>query len=69
MTLFGTATERRRPLHFLEVEAPDGTALAYGGTFVNGGSWSSGGDTGTAPVPRTVPRGAREARAPISSCG
>ncbi len=44
------------PPHFLAVEAPDGTAIAYGGTFANGGSWSYGGDTGTRPVPRSLPR-------------
>jgi hypothetical protein len=44
------------PPHFLAVEAPDGTAIAYGGTFANGGTWSYGGDTGTGPVPRSVPR-------------
>ena len=54
-TLFGRATGAPGPLHFLSVEAPDGTALAYGDTFVRGGSWSYGGDTGTAPVPDTVP--------------
>jgi hypothetical protein len=41
--------------HFLDVEAPDGTALAYGGTFGNAGSWNYGGDTGTTRVPRPVP--------------
>jgi hypothetical protein len=54
--LFGPVTIRPGPLHFLSVEAPDGTAVAYGGTFVNGGSWSYGGDTGRSPVPRTIPR-------------
>jgi hypothetical protein len=54
-TLFGRTTGARAPLHFLSIEAPDGTALAYGDTFVRGGSWSYGGDTGTAPVPDAVP--------------
>jgi hypothetical protein len=55
-TLFGRRTTRSAALHFLSVEAPDGTALAYGGTFVHGGSWSYGGDMGSAPVPHTVPQ-------------
>jgi hypothetical protein len=29
--------------------------VAYGGTFVNGGSWSYGGDTSRSPVPSAVP--------------
>jgi hypothetical protein len=55
-TLFGRATTKPVALHFLSIEAPDGTSIAYGGTFVNGGGWNYGGDTGTSPVPRSVPR-------------
>jgi hypothetical protein len=54
--LFGPATSGQGPLHFLTVEAPDGTAVEYGGTFTNGGLWSFGGDSGDAPVPRALPR-------------
>jgi hypothetical protein len=54
--LFGPVGTTPGPLHFLSVEAPGGTALAYGGTFVNGGSWSYGGDTIRSPVPSAVPQ-------------
>ena len=54
-TLFGPVTQTPAALHFLSIEAPDGTSIAYGGTFVNGGSWNYGGDTGVAPVPRAFP--------------
>jgi hypothetical protein len=54
-TLFGDPSEGVSWPHFLAVEAPAGTAIAYGGTFGTGGSWTYGGDTGTAPVPKTVP--------------
>ncbi len=63
--LFGKATTAPAALHFLSIEAPDGTAIGYGGTFVNGGSWSYGGDTGTAPVPGTVPARLWRARTDI----
>jgi hypothetical protein len=53
--LFGRVTETPGALHFVSIEAPDGTSIAYGGTFVNGGSWNDGGDTGTARVPHRVP--------------
>jgi hypothetical protein len=61
-TLFGPPTKVAVPLHFLSVEAPDGTALAYGGTFASGNSWSYDGDTRSAPVPQSVPQ--RLAQAP-----
>lgn len=53
--LFGPASSTPGPLHFISIEEPDGTAVAYGGTYVNGGSWSYGGETGTAPVPTGFP--------------
>ena len=60
-TLFGPASTRPMALHFLTVEAPDGTALAYGGTFTSGGSWSYGGDMGASPVPDMVPQRLQQA--------
>jgi hypothetical protein len=54
-TLFGPVASPAGPLHFLSIEAPDGTSIAYGSTVVNGGNWSYGGETGTAAVPRTFP--------------
>lgn len=59
-TLFGT--QGAGVPHFLAVEAPDGTAVAYGGTFTNGGMWSYGGDTGNSPVPRAIPTSLSAAR-------
>jgi hypothetical protein len=50
---------------FLAVEAPDGTAIAYGGTFGGGGSWNYGGDSVMAPVPKTVPAELWHARTDI----
>jgi hypothetical protein len=55
LTLFGPVTSRPVAAHFLIVQEPDGTAVADGGTFGNGGLWASGGDTGRSAVPRTVP--------------
>jgi hypothetical protein len=65
MTLFGPATTKPVALHFLSVETPGGTALAYGGSYVNGGSWSYGGDTGRMPVPRALPQRLWQARTDI----
>ena len=53
-------------MHYLEVEAPDGRALAYGGAFGAGGSWNSGGDMAAAPVPRTVPPALARARTDLT---
>jgi len=64
--LFGPVTQTPGPLHFVSIEAPDGTSVAYGGTFVNGGSWNYGGDTGTAPVPRAVPPLLAQARTALA---
>jgi hypothetical protein len=61
-TLFGPVATKPVALHFVSIEAPDGTAIAYGGTFVNGGSWNYGGDTGTAPVRRSFPAALAKAR-------
>jgi hypothetical protein len=54
-TLFGSGQAGAGEQHFLDVEAPDGTAIAYGGTFANAGSWSYGGDTAASAVPRRIP--------------
>jgi hypothetical protein len=64
--LFGPAANTAGPLHFLSIEAPDGTAIAYGGTYANGGSWNYGGETGTAPVPRTFPAALGQARTDLT---
>ena len=64
--LFGRAASTPGPLHFISVEAPDGTAIAYGGTYVNGGSWSYGGDSGRAPVPRGFPAALARARTDLT---
>ena len=64
--LFGPVTQTPGALHFLSIEAPDGTSVAYGGTFVNGGSWNYGGETGAAPVPRTFPARLGEARTDLA---
>ncbi len=64
--IFGTALSAGGPLHYLEVEAPDGTALAYGGAFGAGGSWNSGGDMAAAPVPRTPPPELASARTDLT---
>jgi hypothetical protein len=64
--LFGPVGTTPGPLHFLSVETPDGTALAYGGTFVNGGSWSYGGDTSRSPVPSAVPQRLWRARTDLT---
>lgn len=64
MTLFGTSGTGGVP-HFLEIQSPVGLAIGYGGTWENGGGWSYGGDTGTAPVPRSIPRALRGAHADL----
>ena len=64
-TLFGPTMTKPGALHYLSIEAPDGTSLAYGGTFMNGGNWSYGGDTGRSPVPSALPRALRTARADL----
>ena len=64
--LFGPATTTGGALHFLSIEAPGGTPIAYGGTYANGGSWNYGGETGTAPVPRTFPAALARARTDLT---
>jgi hypothetical protein len=65
-TLFGPVASAPGPLHFLSIEAPNGTSIGYGGTVVNGGNWNYGGGTGGAPVPRTAPAALWQARTDIS---
>jgi hypothetical protein len=56
--MFGAVASARSPLHFLSIEAPDGKAVAYGGTYVNGGSWNPGGEDGNGAGASRLPGGA-----------